>query len=67
MQKDFTRWNNIKTSINDIHQVPFFHEREIWFSFLGANVGFEQDGQGSDFQRPVIIIRKFNTINDPSC
>lgn len=39
---------------------PFFHEREIWFCYLGANVGFEQDGTGEDFLRPVLILRKFN-------
>lgn len=38
----------------------FFHEREIWFCHLGANVGFEQDGKGTEFGRPVIIFRKFN-------
>lgn len=27
---------------------------------LGDNVGFEQDGKGSDFARPVIVLRKFN-------
>ena len=37
-----------------------FHEREIWWCMLGANVGFEIDGTGSGFARPVIIIKKFN-------
>ena len=60
MQKDFDKWNSKKKFVNDTERVPFFHEREIWFCFLGANVGFEQDGQGEDFQRPVVIIRKFN-------
>lgn len=27
---------------------------------MGTNIGFEQDGVGSDFLRPVVIIRKFN-------
>ena len=52
--------NNKKSQINDIKKRPFFHEREIWFCYLGANVGFEQDGSGDDFQRPIVIIRKFN-------
>jgi len=41
---------------------PFFHEREIWYCALGVNVGFEEDGKGKDFLRPVIIFRKFNGI-----
>ncbi len=60
MEKDFNKWNNKKISVNDLENIPFFHERGIWFCFLGANIGFEQDGQGEDFQRPVVIIRKFN-------
>lgn len=60
MQKNFRKWNNKKEFINNHEQRPFFHEREIWFCYLGANVGFEQDGQGDEFQRPVVIIKKFN-------
>jgi len=60
MKKDFNAWNSKKIIVNDAEQTPFFHEREIWFCFIGANVGFEQDGQGNDFQRPVVIIKKFN-------
>lgn len=60
MKKDFQKWHNKKSQVDDISKRPFFHEREIWFCHLGANVGFEQDGAGNDFQRPVIILRKFN-------
>lgn len=38
----------------------FFQEREIWFCSLGVNVGYEQDGSGEEFLRPVIIVKKFN-------
>lgn len=60
MKKDFQKWHSKKEKINDIEKPPFFHEREIWFCHLGANVGFEQDGAGNDFLRPVLVIRKFN-------
>lgn len=61
MKKDYKKWHPIKTRINNIEEKrPFFHEREIWFCYLGENVGFEQDGRGNDFLRPVIILRKFN-------
>ena len=39
---------------------PFFRQQEIWFCHLGANVGFEQDGSGEEFLRPILIFRKFN-------
>jgi len=58
--KDFNKWNDKKIFINQVKDLPFFHEREIWFCSLGLNVGFEQDGNGIEFQRPVIILKKFN-------
>lgn len=27
---------------------------------MGLNVGFEQDGKGKDFSRPILVIKKFN-------
>ena len=60
MKKDFWSWHKKKEQINNLEQAPFFHEREIWFCYVGANVGFEQDGSGEEFLRPVLIVRKFN-------
>lgn len=60
MKKDFRKWNDKKSTIDQIEKRPFFHEREIWWCNLGMNVGFEQDGGGKDYLRPVIIYRKFN-------
>ena len=59
MKKDFQKWHSKKSEINTIKKSPFFHEREIWFCYLGTNVGFEQDG-GEEFLRPVVVFRKFN-------
>jgi len=61
MQKDFKKWHDKKSRVNEIVARPFFHEREIWYCALDANVGFEQDGSGVDFLRPIIIFRKFNS------
>ena len=60
MKKDYKKWHEKKSVVNTIEKRPFFHEREIWFCALGANVGFEQDGSGDDFLRPVVILKKFN-------
>ena len=27
---------------------------------MGLNIGYEQDGKGEDFLRPVLILKKFN-------
>lgn len=50
----------MKAEIHNDKIRPFFHEREIWFSSLGENIGFEQDGSGEKFMRPVLVFKKFN-------
>ncbi len=60
MKKDFQKWHNQKTRINETEKRPGFHEREVWWCALGVNVGFEQDGGGRDFLRPVVVFKKFN-------
>ena len=60
MEKDFKKWHVKKSRVDKIEKRPFFHEREIWFCHLGANVGFEEDGKGEEFLRPAVVIRKFN-------
>ncbi len=60
MKKDFNTWNNKKTDLHEHKERPFFHEREVWWCSLGQNVGFEQDGKGEKFARPVVIFKKFN-------
>ena len=59
MEKDFDGWNIQKKEIN-LRSRLRFSEREIWFCALGTNVGFEQDGVGPRFLRPVLVLRKIN-------
>lgn len=60
VKKDFQKWHTKKLAIDQIEKRPFFHEGEIWWCTLGMNVGFEQDGGGEDYLRPVIVYKKFN-------
>lgn len=60
LEKDFTHWHDRKEVIHCKKRRPFFRERDVWFCSLGVNVGFEQDGRGQQFLRPVVIVRKFN-------
>lgn len=60
MQKDFDAWNFEKKKVNKSQLVQYFHEREVWMVSMGVNIGFEQDGKGLLFQRPVCIIKKLN-------
>jgi len=60
MNKDFKEWHNQKSDLHENKGRAFFHEREVWFASVGMNIGFEQDGRGDKFLRPVIILKKFN-------
>lgn len=60
MTKSFWQWHTRKQLIHVEKARPFFHEGEVWFCSLGANVGFEQDGRGDDFLRPILVVKKFN-------
>jgi mRNA interferase MazF len=62
MYKDFWKWHKKKEYINNKENIKsiYFREREVWWCALGVNVGFEQDGKGSEFRRPVLILKKFN-------
>ncbi len=60
MKKLFQKWCKLKEWLHDKKKRPYFSDGEIWFCELGANVGFEQDGVGSKFLRPVLILKKFN-------
>lgn len=60
MGKRFEEWNKRKIETNNNQTIKSFQEREIWFIKIGENIGFEQDGSGKDFLRPVIIYKKFS-------
>ncbi|MES2059625.1 MAG: type II toxin-antitoxin system PemK/MazF family toxin [Patescibacteria group bacterium] len=60
MQKDFDTWNQKKKQIQLCEFTDYVHEREVWWCSLGVNIGFEQDGKHEHFERPILIIKKFN-------
>jgi mRNA interferase MazF len=59
MDKNFDEWNTEKKNISN-KETPLFNEGDIWACHVGLNVGFEQDGKGNLFLRPVLILKKFN-------
>ena len=58
--KDFDVWNITKKHIHEKEFKGFVHERELWWCSLGLNIGDEEDGKNEQFERPVLILRKFN-------
>lgn len=59
-KKDFDEWNIQKKKIDNFENKKTFHEREIWFIKIGENIGFEQNGKGREFLRPIIVYKKFS-------
>ena len=56
----FDTWNTQKQTIAKLNKKILFEERDIVFIKMGKNIGFEQDGKGKEFLRPVLIYKKFN-------
>lgn len=57
----FIEWTKLKFKIHISDEINFyFKEREIWWCSLGINIGHEQDGKNENFERPVLILKKFN-------
>ncbi len=55
----FKNWTKLKIKIHLNERIIYFREREIWWTSLGANIGFEQNGKNEAFERPVLILKKF--------
>ena len=60
MLKNFDGWNGEKRRIHNRADAPFYHERELWWCAIGVNVGFEQDGTGATFARPVLVLKSLS-------
>ncbi len=58
--KYFNEWCNKKRLINRLQKCALFNERDVFWCAVGKNVGFENDGKGDGFTRPVVILKKHN-------
>ena len=58
--KLFDPWNKKKKTINQNNKSMGLKERDIVFVHMGVNVGYEQDGKGEEFLRPVVVLKVFN-------
>lgn len=62
MEKNFDGWNKEKKVVDQrlVSRDLFFYAREIWWCSAGLNIGVEVDGKNEKFERPMLIIKKFN-------
>lgn len=59
--KKFNDWNEVKKRTEQKKIIPNIRQREIYWANIGENIGFEQNGKGSDFMRPLLIFKKFSS------
>ena len=56
----FEQWNKIKQRIHFFREPIFCNPREIWWCYLGMNIGTEQNGKHDIFERPVLVTQVFS-------
>jgi mRNA interferase MazF len=60
VSKPFHLWNENKILINDFGTQRLYHARDVWWCSVGINIGYEQDGTGKEYQRPIVILKGFS-------
>ncbi|MDX9743154.1 MAG: type II toxin-antitoxin system PemK/MazF family toxin [Arcobacteraceae bacterium] len=58
MEENFDKWNQIKKNVQEDEKNRLFKQRDIFFITMGQNIGFEQNGKGENFVRPIVILKK---------
>ncbi|MDR2524259.1 MAG: type II toxin-antitoxin system PemK/MazF family toxin [Candidatus Nomurabacteria bacterium] len=58
--KDYEKWTPVKSEIHNNASRPKYNEGDVFWMSVGENVGFEQDGKGSLYARPVLVVKGFS-------
>ena len=58
-QQNLDKWNKVKKGTEKENIKIYYKERDIFWTRLGENIGFEQNGKGDEFQRPVIVLKRY--------
>ncbi|MDR1184430.1 MAG: type II toxin-antitoxin system PemK/MazF family toxin [Coriobacteriales bacterium] len=62
--KDYKEWMVVKATTNSSNARPkVYRDGEIWLCKIGENIGFENDGKGAKFVRPVLILKRYKNGN----
>ena len=57
---EFDAWNRQKKELDAKDFYRNVKVREVVFVKMGKNIGYEQDGKGEEFIRPVLVFKRFN-------
>lgn len=60
IEEMFDEWNEVKKETHKEEVLVGFKNRDIFYIKMGQNIGFEQNGKGDNFVRPVVVFKKFN-------
>lgn len=59
--KRFLEWIGLKEKLHKNEAVPpLFKEGEIWWCYVGENIGNEINGKSEQFSRPVFVFKKYD-------
>lgn len=57
----YDKWNEVKKDLNNREGgLLTFKNRDVLWISVGRNIGQEVYGKGTNFTRPVLVVRKFN-------
>lgn len=59
-ERNFNEWNEVKKETQKENIIVGFRNRDIFYIKIGENNGFEQNGKGNNFVRPIVVLKKFN-------
>ena len=57
----FIDWTQWKMALNQSPVASFPRKKEIWWASLGHNIGVEVNGKNHRFERPILVLKVFNT------
>ncbi len=60
MIQHFDSWNILKKELHNLSKPTVFKEGEILWCSLGINIGHEENGKNEFFNRPILVVKKFN-------
>jgi mRNA-degrading endonuclease toxin of MazEF toxin-antitoxin module len=59
VSRDYDGWNIQKKQIEQTARQQIINTGQVWWCSVGVNIGHEEDGKNSLFERPVLIFRKY--------
>jgi mRNA-degrading endonuclease toxin of MazEF toxin-antitoxin module len=59
MNRDYDGWNVEKQRLEKAAKAQIFNTGQVWWCAVGINIGREEDGKNANFERPILIFRKF--------